>query len=87
MEEIGRNWTPEGEIFGIDWATWNSGEQKRRAETKKNETPLTAAEQAAAAKVERIKNQRSSLLMTPGGSQGEEVLSGGVSKRARVLGN
>jgi hypothetical protein len=37
MEHIGRVWTPEGDFMGIDWASGNKGEQKRRAATKANE--------------------------------------------------
>jgi hypothetical protein len=37
METIGRVFTPEGDIFGIDWSTWNSGEEKRRKSTTSNE--------------------------------------------------
>ncbi len=43
-ETIGRIFTPEGDIFGIDWASGNSGEKKRREST--TETEEKGAEEA-----------------------------------------
>jgi hypothetical protein len=50
MKTIGRTFTPEGEIMGIDWASMNKGEQKARSSTESAENAATQAPIIAAKK-------------------------------------
>jgi hypothetical protein len=55
---IGRIFTPEGSIMGIDWASGNPGEQKRRAATANAPAEAAAAAAAESARLQQTEADR-----------------------------
>jgi hypothetical protein len=62
MEQVGRIFTPEGDIFGIPWSAGNKGEKERRAATTQNEIdePVRQAEAEQKVLLEKQKEEEKS---------------------------